>query len=113
MKISKSKKTNFILQEDERYTLEEQYSFIKVFLLLRGYNIIALLDQQQSLLDITANCIKVYPQINDVNVCWYPRVVLKEFFSTQLEDVAFVVDLMDSIINIKAYSNISSKIFYE
>ena len=113
MKISKAKKTNFILQKDDKYTIEEQYSFIKVFLLLRGYNIIPLVDQQQSLLDTRANCIKVYPQINDINVCWYPRVLPREFFLTQLEDVVFVIDLMDNIKNSKFYPNISSKIFYQ
>ena len=113
MKISKGKKTNFILQKDEKYTLEEQYSFIKVFLSLRGYSIIPLLDQQQSLLDTRANCIKIYPESININVCWYPRVVLKEFFLTQVEDVLFVIDLMDSIKNTQSYPNISSKIFYE
>lgn len=113
MKISKAKKTNFILQKDEKYTLEEQYSFIKVFLLFREYNIIPLVDQQQSLLDTRANCIKIYPESININVCWYPTVVLREFFSTQVEYVVYVSDLMYSIKNNQPYPSISSKIFYE
>lgn len=113
MKISKAKKTNFILQKDEKYTLEEQYSFIKIFLLFREYNIIPLVDQQQSLLDTRANCIKIYPESININVCWYPTVVLREFFSTQVEYVVYVSDLMYSIENNQLYPSISSKIFYE